>query len=518
MTENFYNKYLKYKFKYNSLKDYLEGGKKDKKEKKIRKKKKNGKVGNEDNFVKICKKYLNDKQLLKTNINAKKIYGIGDLQGDYCTFLICLKMAGVIKDEINEDTPINKIKWMGDNKIREKSGITEEMYSEKHIKCTKSGKIIDLVLKLNKSAGEEEKNGGIRLVLGNGDIKGILLNDKYTTMDRQYMDKHAPINDNRNMYESHNAGILPYQEKELPKVIKYYQDDYEGMNELFEYFHRTVLKKVYHKKEFSESKLSGEIFKVGAEFRDFIGCNAYPIITINNNLLFVHGGIINYFIEKLVGKYGNDKDLFDEYNKMVMSYILTGSIEEKFYVEENKKTTNRGMAPMWNNSWGKLKPGNNNNNSGKDDNINKSEKDDNIDKIENNDNINKSEDDDIDKPVNCEDFKKIKILGFSDMIIGHSPQHDKLKYIDANKNEVTGTINSICDNNIHRIDVEMNYRGGKNPPQIIKFKYDKKSKSYEKHYLIYKVDTEKNEDYMNVFNNKFDREKIITIDIVKTIK
>lgn len=135
--------------------------------------------------------------MASTILNAVDIYRIGDLQGDYCTFIMCLKMAGVIDDNISTDTKIKTIQWIGNDKliiqvgdfiaggekkdtdkIYENSGMTEEDYIKKREKCTQSHKIIKLVLRLNANAASKGKKGRIHLILGNGDIKGILLNDE----------------------------------------------------------------------------------------------------------------------------------------------------------------------------------------------------------------------------------------------------------------------------------------------------------------------------------------------------
>lgn len=284
--------------------------------------------------------------------------------------------------------------------------------------------------------------------------------------------------------------------------------------------------KVYQKTELDKlselnKKKSTNVFGLHSNLRNFIGCVAKPIIIVNDNLLFVHGGIIEEFVNKLRKKFDKDHNiaiLFDKYNSLVKKYILHRVMKNKLYFEENNEKNDRENMPMWNNSLGKMED-------------------------------------------NTENCNKIKMYNFSDMIIDHTPQRSKLGKEQPMKNFiehiVSGVnyipnpmemhnfsdiiighisplsklgkeqkienfmehnvphakyepdINSICNKKIHRIDVEMNYRGGKVPPQIINFAHT--NRGYIKTYLIYNVTTK--QEYKDMLDGKYNKNMVHSIPI-----
>lgn len=586
---NYYQKYTKYKKKYLLLYNAIE----------------NNQHGGDKCDALIKSGYIK-KEL---NIDASIIYCIGDIQGDYCVFLKCLYMAGIISNVTDHITDINTITWLenakdncviqvgdflsggGKTNVAEKkcnigpfnymlkiyksyeknnkgvllntfldgiknkdqniinfienyskqkmypkkgenikNTITNKKYNNKKAfrkyielneldykninknedykkfeayvtyfisrtdcineynknrkQCTNSHKIIELIKYLNKFATEKNYTGRIYVITGNGDVKGILINDK-----------GQDINDK--------------------------------------------LSKAYLENEFDTIELE-KAFKLNSNIRDFIGCYTKPIITVNNNLVISHGGIIIEFIEKLVNNklnvlfgskktinnddtldmldidivvailsytiskpldyitlknikrqisgliltditnneswnatilttikniklnimdnntknlllyiaynilnndfsvrpqiiekleplilylkgypspkniYDQYKPLFEYYNTIIKNYILTGkNIANREWLEEDKNNKNRGVNPMWNKELGVL--------------------------------------------TDCD---KLNLLGYNGMIIGHVPQKNN-------------GITSICNNTLHKIDVSMNARGGKQNPQILKLTINK---------------------------------------------
>ena len=46
-----------------------------------------------------------------------KVYAIGDIHADYCTFIVCLKLAGVIPDNFNRYELPENCRWTGGESI-----------------------------------------------------------------------------------------------------------------------------------------------------------------------------------------------------------------------------------------------------------------------------------------------------------------------------------------------------------------------------------------------------------------
>lgn len=252
-----------------------------------------------------------------------KVYAIGDIHADYCTFIVCLKLARVIPDNFNRYELPENCRWTGGESIVVQVGDLigggcpscecdyrkkEERYESE---CMSFLSIVRLIDVLNRQA---PAGAGIITLFGNHEIRNLL---------------------------AYNESITPAK-RDLKHL---------------------------HKNEIEEgNRLSGShrsIFLPGGLMSNYLGCASEPILMIGD-WIFLHGGVTNRFLDNpLFSGISDDQRKLIFYNMLLKDYVLsdnkaayyflTPGDKERYFssmFEEGSEDRTKVISPIWNNAFG----------------------------------------------------------------------------------------------------------------------------------------------------------------------
>lgn len=205
-------------------------------------------------FYDKCNKYqkcdLGEKELpYIINDKSLNVVCVGDLHGDYCAAIECLKLAGIISQNRTEFDDISKFRWMPQQKntiVVQTGDIIDgkrvsSFPKEKEL-CQSYLKIINLFDHLNaQSACNLRGKGRIYKLYGNHEMMNLQGNFKNVSQN------------------------------EMQEFQKAYTD-------------------------YNDRKSA---FAPGSQFATRLGCTTNGVLMIVNDTLFVHGGVSDYFVKML---------------------------------------------------------------------------------------------------------------------------------------------------------------------------------------------------------------------------
>lgn len=279
------------------------------------------------NFKSKCQSFLDNNSSKSFNMpfpSNGKVYAIGDIHSDYCTFIICLRLAGVIPFEFTSDSEISQVQWIGGNSIVVQvgdliGGKCKECNCDMHVsesaesKCISWLKIIKLINTINSIAPYE---AGIITLYGNHELRHLIGYNESGQIKQKDLDKHI------------------------------------------------------HKNEFDDATLTEDmdhkrLFEPGGMMAKYLGCASLPILIIGD-WIFVHGGVTERFLDHEMFA-GLDTPLkkIAFYNMLVKDYTLADSKEDFYFVNpgdkdqyfrdmmmENVSNRIKVISPVWNNKYG----------------------------------------------------------------------------------------------------------------------------------------------------------------------
>lgn len=177
-----------------------------------------------------------------------EVAAIGDIHGDYCSFLNCLKLIGIIGTNITNKTPISQILWntRTSNVVVVQTGdimdaVRSGPFSD--VSCLSVIKVLDLVDHLNNYAERFGYKGRIYTLIGNHELMNLTGNHRYA---------HAK--------EMHDLGAK-------------------------------------NSRDYSRFVEAGK-----SEFAKKLACRTTGVLLIINDSVFVHGGVSPYFVDMLTKK------------------------------------------------------------------------------------------------------------------------------------------------------------------------------------------------------------------------
>lgn len=397
------------------------------------------------------------------------LYAIGDIHSDYCTFVVCLKLARVLDESFTSDTPIQYARWTGGESLVVQVGdlIGGECHScdceysrtaEHHkAECISWLRIMQLIVELNKQA-HMIGDGGIVTLYGNHEMRHVLAYNELITSNspvrlRSQLPPDADIKRSQKKQCKYDERACPF--------FKYSDDgEYDEWEQLT---HPPKVLKHVHENEVKESGDLGyeshqRLFQPGGLMSDYLGCASLPVLIVGD-WIFVHGGVVDRFLNHAIFQDIPDpRKRIIFYNMLVRDYVLKED-KEAFYflskgdrelyfhdmVEETDEDRTDMTSPIWNNRYGvKLK----NDCSGLDDVLDR--------------------------------------LQIGHMVVGHVPQipkkissrqlakpnkHEKYRE-KALQNDSSSTSLNACvtdhGNKLFRIDAAMGFRNCKNRAQLLK--------------------------------------------------
>jgi len=285
----------------------------------------NRSLGMQAQFEAKCQNFIanNSAKRMKRDFpgNGGRVYAIGDIHADYCTFLVCLKLARVIPEYFSRYELPENCRWTGGESIVVQVGDLiggecpscdcdyrkkEERYESECVSFLNIVKLIDV---LNRQA---PSGAGIITLFGNHEIRNLL---------------------------AYNESIMTPTMKHL------------HINEMEE-----------------GKKLSGShrnIFLPGGLMSNYLGCASEPILMIGD-WLFVHGGVTSRFLDNpLFSGISDDQRKLTFYNMLVKDYVLSEDKETYYFltpgdkeryfesmVEEASQDRTTIISPLWNNAYG----------------------------------------------------------------------------------------------------------------------------------------------------------------------
>lgn len=403
------------------------------------------------------------------------VYSIGDIHADYCTFVICLKLAGVLAGVLNTSftrlTPISRARWIGGDSLVIQTGdlIGGECKkcecgygdTEEHNKaeCISFMRIMKLIEVLNRQA--DDHGGAIVTLYGNHELRHVLAyNELITDHSSVRLRSHLPP----------DADITPSKKKKCRnknKACPFFQYAEDGENDEWEQLSAPpkILKHT-HANEITQSGPDGyashqRLFQPGGLMSNYLGCASTPILFVGD-WMFLHGGVIERFLDHPVFRsIRDDRRKLIFYNMLIRDYVLADDKESFFFLtpgdrenyfddllDETGDDRTAILSPVWNNRYGvKLK---------------------------------KRECDNLDGPL-----ERLKI---GQMVVGHVPQHGKKispsqlakpnRHADyqSTAHLKGGPSINVCatarGNKVFRTDVAMGFRNCKNRAQLMKITRD----------------------------------------------
>jgi hypothetical protein len=395
------------------------------------------------------------------------VYAIGDIHADYCTFIVCLKLADVLHPSFDRHTPVEMARWTGRDSLVVQIGdlIGGECHkcdcgygdTEEHYKaeCISWLRIMRLIAVLNKQA--HQRGGGIVTLYGNHELRHVLAYNEVITPSspvrlRPDLPRDADIKPAKKKKCRKNEDACPFFE---------YSDDGE-YDEWEQLTSPPKILKHSHENEVRESGPRGyeshqRLFQPGGLMAQYLGCASSPILFVGD-WVFLHGGVIDRFLDHpVLSDIPDDRRKLVFYNMLVRDYVLaddkgayyflTPGDKKRYFddlMDEAGEDRTTVLSPVWNNRYGvKLK----------------------------------KECSQLDGPL-----ERIRV---GNMVIGHVPQFERkvkpqqlakpnrhAKYRSASKlKDGQPSINACVTtrgNRVFRSDVAMGFRNCKNRAQIMK--------------------------------------------------
>ena len=312
----------------------------------------------EDLHNNYCHKY----NYMPTNLPAtRRIVALGDIHGDYKLAIKLLKIAKVIDENLN---------WIGEDTIVVQVG-------DQIDRCRPSnGNTCNM-----KHTTVDDENSDIRIL-------------KYFTKLDNQAQKNIPPGKVISLLGNH----------ELLNVQGYFDYvSYKGIKKFTDYIDTDKPQLLFQ----SGEEARKYAFRPGNKYAKFLACSRIGAVIIGSNL-FVHGGLIDLFIERMNI---TDRSHLDNINLKIKEWLL-GLIEQQS-IEDIISGNKSYYSMFWNRILGNLPP-----------NIKHTDK-------------------------RCSDniTQVLKILEIGSMIIGHTPQ----SFLTSNENN-DYKINSTCSDKIWRID------------------------------------------------------------------
>lgn len=304
-----------------------------------------------------------------------KVFAIGDIHADYCTFIMCLKLARVIPDEFNNKYPPETCRWMGGDSIVVQVGDTiggecktcdcdykkrENIYKNE---CVSFLQIVRLINTLNKQA---PNGAGIITLIGNHEMRHILTyNEEITQTSPIRLRKNVTSAFTRNKkcpdelscpFFRYNEGVWR-QEAGIPKALKH-----SHVNEVIE---SREVAGISDENDPSGYYSHQRIFQPGGLMSSYLGCASEPILMIGD-WIFLHGGVTERFLDNAVfNGIDDDQRKIMFYNMLLKDYILSESKDDYYFLtpgdkqqffeamfEEGHEDRTETVSPVWNNKYG----------------------------------------------------------------------------------------------------------------------------------------------------------------------
>jgi hypothetical protein len=300
-------------------------------------------------------KYCSEYNFIPTIIpKSRRIIALGDIHGDFNLCIKLLKIAKVIDNDFNWIGGDTIVVQVGDqiDRCRPYNGMTCNMKDTTLDDENSDIKILTFFTKLDNQAQKNNPPGKVISLLGNHELLNV-------------------------------QGYFNYV-------------SYEGLEKFNDYKDPDNPKLLFKSGE-EARKYS---FKPGKEYARFLGCTRIGAVIIGSNL-FVHAGIIDYFMQQM--KINKSEDL-DDINHKIQQWLF-GLIENDL-IDDIISGSKYSM--FWNRILGNLP----------------------------------SKVDIKDKRCSENITKVLKVFSINSMVIGHTPQ----SFMFNEK------INSTCSNKIWRID------------------------------------------------------------------
>ena len=308
-----------------------------------------------------------------------KLYAFGDIHADYCTFIVCLKLASVLNSSFTSRVGVSEARWIGGASLVVQVGdlIGGECKkcecgygdTEEHQKseCISFMRIMKLISTLNQQAALDK--GGIVTLYGNHELRHILAYNELIT-------KTSPLRLRSQLPQG--ADIKLSKKKKCKRgadTCPFFEYDEDGEHDLWEQLAAPpkILKHT-HRNEVRESGEHGyeshqRLFQPNGLMSQYLGCASMPVLMVGD-WIFAHGGVIERFLDHPVFRHiPDDRKKLTFYNMLVRDYVLADDKGAYYFLtpgdralhfddllEESGEDRTTILSPVWNNRYGvKLK-------------------------------------------------------------------------------------------------------------------------------------------------------------------
>jgi hypothetical protein len=312
-----------------------------------------------------------------------KVFAIGDIHADYCTFVVCLKLARVIPEHFTREDHEETCQWIGGHSIVVQVGdlIGGECHGcdcdygkkeERHkLECVSFLRIVKLIDVLNKQA---KPGAGIVTLFGNHEMRHILTYNELITSSssiRLRKDISVPLSGDtifepsKKCYRAEDCPFYSYerssgkwvQQRGPPSDLKNSHINEIRQSRLVSGYDEDVDPTGYHSHQ--------NIFQPGGLMSNYLGCATHAILMIGD-WIFVHGGVTQRFLEDpLFSGIADDQKKLAFYNMLLKDYILSDNKEVYYFLtpgdkqaffsemfEEASDDRSTVVSPIWNNKFG----------------------------------------------------------------------------------------------------------------------------------------------------------------------
>ena len=311
-----------------------------------------------------------------------QVFAIGDIHADYCTFVVCLKLARVIPPNFTATENVDGCRWLGGQSIvvqvgdliggecpncncDYRDGGQQEERNKKE--CVSFLRIVRLVNVLNQQA---PSGAGIVTLMGNHEMRHVLTyNELVTHQSETRLHSQIEVAEVLRRKKCANNAQCPFytynretatwtQRAKPPKELKH-----SHFNEIEE---SRAISGLSAQLDPSGYQSHQNLFRPGGLMSNYLGCASEPILMIGN-WLFVHGGVTERFLENpLFSAIADDQRKIIFYNMLLKDYILSESKKDFYFLTPGDKErffasmfeeTKGGdrttvISPIWNNVFG----------------------------------------------------------------------------------------------------------------------------------------------------------------------
>lgn len=425
---------------------------------------------------------------------GQNVFAIGDIHADYCTFIVVLKLAGVLNQTFNRESNLNEAVWEGGSAIVVQVGDLiggecrdcecdygkkEERYKSE---CISFLSIVNLIMILNEQA--EMQGGRIITLYGNHELRHVLAyNEEITKSSDIRLAKDLPDGANVRPLKKRKCknNVCPFYERD---GVEWKQMD--SIPKIFNHIHNNEIKESGNAYDDADAYANHQsLFHKDGLMSKYLGCMSMPILQIGD-WVFVHGGVIDRFLDHPIFS-GIDEEYrkLEFYNILVKDYVLAP--DEFFGLnpdtreddlselvgEENGRDREVVLSPIWNNRYG------------------------------------------VKLTKDCSGLNGIlKRISLNHMVIGHVPQFDKKirssevmrkkahrHYQQEIGEDKGGASINGCETSegrhVFRTDVAMNYRSCKHKAQLMQITRDESG--YHVVYIANRASNRRNPDKINQY-------------------